>query len=102
MHASTFGGNPIAARAGIAALEMIEQDNLLARADKLGDYFRTRLSEVRRDVEHGLEITLDHHTTRVAQERVLEILKFKLDILWTMLDSMWMAYIENKPPFHNC
>ena len=30
MHAATFGGNPIAARAGLAAIEMIEQENLLA------------------------------------------------------------------------
>jgi acetylornithine/succinyldiaminopimelate/putrescine aminotransferase len=36
MHAATFGGNPIAARAGIAALEMIEQENLLAHAKRLG------------------------------------------------------------------
>jgi pyrroloquinoline-quinone synthase len=64
------------------------------------DYFRQRLTEARRDVEHGLEVTLDHYTTRVAQERALEILKFKLDILWTMLDCMWLAYIEGRPPYH--
>ena len=44
MHASTFGGNPIAARAGIALLETIEQENLLAHAQKLGELFRTRLT----------------------------------------------------------
>jgi pyrroloquinoline-quinone synthase len=22
-------------------------------------------------------------------------------VLWTMLDCMWMAYIENRPPYHN-
>jgi predicted acetylornithine/succinylornithine family transaminase len=43
MHASTFGGNPIAAAAGIATLEMIEQQDLLERATQLGDRFRTRL-----------------------------------------------------------
>ena len=40
----------------------------------------------------------DPGETRNEQERMLEILKFKLDILWTMLDSMWMAYIEDRPP----
>ena len=65
-------------------------------------YFRKRLSEARRDVQHGLDITLDYYKTREDQERMLGILQFKLDILWTMLDCMWMAYIENKPPFHNC
>ena len=65
-------------------------------------YFRNRLSEARRDVQHGLDITLDYYKTREDQERMLDILQFKLDILWTMLDSMWMAYIENKPTYHNC
>lgn len=64
-------------------------------------YFRKRLSEARRDVEHGLAITLDYYKTREQQERMLGVLQFKLDILWTMLDCMWMAYIEKKPPYHN-
>ncbi|MGR8921087.1 MAG: pyrroloquinoline-quinone synthase PqqC [Gammaproteobacteria bacterium] len=66
------------------------------------NYFRKRLSEARRDVEHGLQITLDHFVDRHEQEYALNILQFKLDILWTMLDAMWMAYIEHKPPFHSC
>ncbi|GMQ80400.1 MAG: acetylornithine transaminase [Planctomycetia bacterium] len=44
MHAATFGGNPIAARAGIAVLEMIEQQNLLERTQQLGQAFRARLA----------------------------------------------------------
>jgi pyrroloquinoline-quinone synthase len=55
-------------------------------------YFRKRLSEARRDVEHGLQVTLDYFSTREAQERALEILQFKLDVLWTMLDTMQLAY----------
>jgi acetylornithine/succinyldiaminopimelate/putrescine aminotransferase len=46
MHAATFGGNPIAARAGIAAIEMIDQGNLLESAKQLGDVFRARLTEL--------------------------------------------------------
>lgn len=64
-------------------------------------YFRKRLSEARRDVEHGLAITLDYFRTREQQEHALQILQFKLDILWTILDAMWMAYVENRPPYHN-
>lgn len=63
-------------------------------------YFRTRLSEARRDVEHGLRVTLDHFTTRAQQQQALEILQFKLDILWTMLDAMSMAYELARPPYH--
>ena len=64
------------------------------------NYFRKRLAEARRDVEHGLSITLDYFRTREQQEHALGLLQFKLDILWTMLDAMWMAYLENKPPYH--
>ena len=64
-------------------------------------YFQKRLSEARRDVEHGLEITLDWYTTREQQERMVEILQFKLDVLWTMADAMYMAYIHEMPPYYN-
>jgi pyrroloquinoline-quinone synthase len=51
-------------------------------------YFRKRLSEARRDVEHGLRITLEYFDTRELQDRALAILQFKLDILWSMLDAI--------------
>jgi acetylornithine/N-succinyldiaminopimelate aminotransferase len=43
MHACTFGGNPIAARAGIAFLETVEQENLLEHVQRLESLFRQRL-----------------------------------------------------------
>ncbi len=43
MHASTFGGNPIAARAGVATIEMIEQQGLLANVAQISEVFRQRL-----------------------------------------------------------
>lgn len=55
-------------------------------------YFRSRISLAERDVERGLEVTLGHFTTRAQQERALEILQFKLDILWAMLDAIDKAY----------
>lgn len=63
-------------------------------------YFRKRLNEARRDVRHGLETTLDYFQSRTQQEQALAILQFKLDVLWTLLDALWMAYIENRPPYH--
>lgn len=65
------------------------------------DYFRKRLSEARRDVEHGLHLTLDYFQTRAAQERALAILQFKLDVLWSMLDAMHLAYVFEMPPYYN-
>lgn len=64
-------------------------------------YFKKRLTEARRDVNHGLEITLDWYKTREQQERMLTILKFKLNVLWTMLDAMTMAYVHETPPYFN-
>lgn len=55
-------------------------------------YFRSRISLAERDVEHGLQVTLDHFTTRAQQERALDILQFKLDVLWAMLDAIDRAY----------
>lgn len=55
-------------------------------------YFRSRISLAERDVEHGLQVTLGHFTTRAQQERALEILQFKLDILWAMLDAIDKAH----------
>jgi pyrroloquinoline-quinone synthase len=66
------------------------------RAEGLA-YFRARIAEAPRDVSHGLRITLDHFTTRARQERALGILRFKLDVLWSMLDAMWIAYVGYAP-----
>jgi pyrroloquinoline-quinone synthase len=63
-------------------------------------YFQNRLSQARRDVEHGLQLTLDWYKTRDQQDRMLKILKFKLDVLWSMADAMYLAYIAEMPPYH--
>ena len=51
MHASTFGGNPIAARAGIACIEMIEEEGLLEQATKIGEFFRSRFAALQQELE---------------------------------------------------
>ncbi|HKV53105.1 MAG TPA: pyrroloquinoline-quinone synthase PqqC [Candidatus Binataceae bacterium] len=56
------------------------------------DYFRSRISQARRDVEQAMSITLDYFNTRELQERALQILQFKLDVLWTLLDAVQLAY----------
>ncbi|NIR58716.1 MAG: pyrroloquinoline-quinone synthase PqqC [Gammaproteobacteria bacterium] len=63
------------------------------------EYFRSRPSQAHRDVELGLRITLDHFRTRAQQERALEILQFKLDVLWSMLDAMHLAYVTDMRPY---
>jgi pyrroloquinoline-quinone synthase len=58
------------------------------------EYFRGRLTQAPRDVEHGLGVTLDYFKTREQQERALDILQFKLDLLWSMLDAMLLNYCK--------
>ena len=47
MHAATFGGNPIAAAAGIATLEMIEAEGLLKKAKMIGERFIARFHDLK-------------------------------------------------------
>ncbi len=47
MHAATFGGNPLAAVAGIAAIEMIEKDNLLSHVETIAKIFQEQLSHLK-------------------------------------------------------
>ncbi|MEX3947603.1 pyrroloquinoline-quinone synthase PqqC [Paraburkholderia sp. EG287B] len=55
-------------------------------------YFRSRVPLAQRDVEHGLEVTLSHFRTPAEQQRAVEILQFKLDILWSILDAVEKAW----------
>jgi len=45
-HGSTFGGNPLACACAIAALEVIEEENLVERSCEIGKYFMRRLMEI--------------------------------------------------------
>jgi acetylornithine/N-succinyldiaminopimelate aminotransferase len=58
MHAATFGGNPIAARAGIATIETIEELGLLRRAKELGERFRSRLQPLAEELEIVKEVRI--------------------------------------------
>ncbi|MBU2996606.1 ornithine--oxo-acid transaminase [Cellulophaga baltica] len=44
-HGSTFGGNPIAAKVAIAALEVVKNENLAENANVLGELFRSELNK---------------------------------------------------------
>jgi acetylornithine/succinyldiaminopimelate/putrescine aminotransferase len=71
MHASTFGGNPIACRAGLATIETIEEEGLLARGRAIGERFRAHFERLRdempgliadiriKGVMIGLELSVD-------------------------------------------
>lgn len=45
-HGSTFGGNPLAARVAIAALEVVKEEQLAEKAEKLGEIFRSEIRKM--------------------------------------------------------
>ncbi|WP_420796507.1 ornithine--oxo-acid transaminase [Alkalihalophilus pseudofirmus] len=45
-HGSTFGGNPLACAVSIAALEVIEEENLVKRSHDLGEYVMEELRKI--------------------------------------------------------
>jgi acetylornithine/N-succinyldiaminopimelate aminotransferase len=47
-HAATFGGNPIACRAALAAIETIEEEKLLPRAVQIGEAFKARFQAMQK------------------------------------------------------
>jgi len=56
MHAATFGGNPIAAAAGIATIETIEEEGLLENVVSLSDFFKSRFEELKTQCQWIREI----------------------------------------------
>ncbi|MBL7223498.1 MAG: aspartate aminotransferase family protein [Candidatus Brocadiae bacterium] len=49
-HASTFGGNPMACAGGIATFEAIEEEGLLANAQRIGEQIKARAAAMARKV----------------------------------------------------
>jgi acetylornithine/N-succinyldiaminopimelate aminotransferase len=88
-HASTFGGNPLATAAGIAALTTILEEGMLENCQKMGDYFISQLEEIKKKFSFvqevrgkglilGMELTID------GSSIVKEMLKKKILINCTM------------------
>ncbi len=46
-HGSTFGGNPLAAAVGMAALDVLDDEKLADNARKMGEYFRREIAKVK-------------------------------------------------------
>ncbi|TET27596.1 aspartate aminotransferase family protein [Candidatus Aerophobetes bacterium] len=46
-HASTFGGNPLVSSAALAFLKVMEEENLVKKAEERGEYFGERLKELK-------------------------------------------------------
>ena len=88
-HASTFGGNPLATAAGVAALTTILEEGMLENCQKMGDYFLSQLEEIKgkfpfvkevrgKGLILGMELKID------GSSIVNEMLKKKILINCTM------------------
>jgi 4-aminobutyrate aminotransferase/(S)-3-amino-2-methylpropionate transaminase len=83
----TFSGNPVCCAAALGAIEAIEQGNLAARADKIGEKVRARfrsfyenyriVGEVRgRGAMNAVELVKNRESKEPATEVVPKILRF--------------------------
>jgi acetylornithine/succinyldiaminopimelate/putrescine aminotransferase len=55
-HASTFGGNPLATAAGVAALTALLEEGMLENCQKIGNYFLNKLEELQRNFSFIQEV----------------------------------------------
>ncbi|HEY5211043.1 MAG TPA: pyrroloquinoline-quinone synthase PqqC [Stellaceae bacterium] len=63
-------------------------------------YFKPRLTQAPRDSDFALAYVKEHARTREQQEAAMSALRTKCDILWAMLDALYLAYVAPRlvPP----
>ncbi|MEW5724277.1 MAG: aspartate aminotransferase family protein, partial [Thermodesulfobacteriota bacterium] len=83
----TYGGNPVACRAALAALGVIEEENLLARGEELGRKLRARFEAWQKEIELigevrglgpmlALELVTDREKKTPAAEQAKALVKY--------------------------
>ncbi|MGZ3591858.1 MAG: aminotransferase class III-fold pyridoxal phosphate-dependent enzyme, partial [Thermodesulfobacteriota bacterium] len=88
-HASTFGGNPLATAAGVAAITAIIDEGMLENCQKMGAYFLSRLEEIKKKFAfvkeiRGMGLILGMELKIDGSSIVREMLKKKILINCTM------------------
>lgn len=58
------------------------------------DYFEARLHQAPEDAAFAVRFVYDHSRTRADQEKVIQALRDKCDILWAQLDALYFAYVQ--------
>src|SRR5215470_7925543 len=59
-------------------------------------YFSARPPQARRDSDFALDYVKRNATTPEQQQTALKALEFKCDVLWSMLDALYHAYVAPK------
>ncbi|MGA9063544.1 MAG: aspartate aminotransferase family protein [Terracidiphilus sp.] len=85
MHGTTFGGGPLACAVGVAVIDTIEKDGLLAHATEVGNYFQERLRELAERHEtivdvrgKGLMLAAELDSADLAKLTVAEMMKRRI------------------------
>ena len=92
IHTSTFGGNQLACRAGLATLEVLEKENLIENANELGKYFISGLKEIKSRHEKviadvrgiGLMIGVETVEEKYGGYIIYEMAKSKITAVYTL------------------
>ncbi len=84
--------------------ELFSRDLITLRMDALRrhypwlsgglDYFEARLDQAPADAQFAFQFVADHARTYAEQEKAIQALREKCEILWAQLDAIYYAYVE--------
>jgi pyrroloquinoline-quinone synthase len=90
--------------------ELFSRDLISLRMDRLRhhypwlsgglDYFVARLDQAPEDAAFAIGYVYENAHTRQEQEKVIQALRDKCDILWAQLDALYFAYVQPGWPPH--
>jgi putrescine aminotransferase len=91
LHTSTFGGNPLACAAGIAALDVIEEEGLVERSAMIGEYLKAGLAELKGKFElvsdvrgRGMMIGVEFAMDEVGELTIAQLVKRGMIAAYTL------------------
>jgi coenzyme PQQ biosynthesis protein C len=84
--------------------ELFSRDLIALRMDALRrhypwlsgglDYFEARLEQAPADAQFAFQFVADHARTYAEQEKAIQALREKCEILWAQLDALYFAYVK--------
>jgi len=107
---STFGGNPVACAAGLAVLDVLEDEKLQENAERMGSYLKSRLQELQKrhtaigDVRGlglflGVDLVRDRETREAATEQAAYVVnRLRERGMLTGTDGPYHNVIKLRPP----
>ncbi len=89
LHTSTFGGNPLACAAGLAAMEVIEKEGLVERAKNIGARLKAGLKSIKSDLVadvrgEGLMLGVEFAMDEVGELTIAQIVKRGMIAAYTL------------------